>query len=117
MQLLDSEGNSRNFLHELRTDLVGDGTTAGAGQEHTGIVAIDAHVGFHALQELQRFLWLLRFVALVVLPQNCIAACIDHNRLYSCRTNVEPNQKFCIVVVRLMKRCLDGLRFKRSDLN
>src|SRR5215468_9653060 len=76
-------------------------------------MAVNAGIGFHTLQELERFFRLLGFVALVVLPQNLIRVRIHYDRLHCCRTHVKSDEKLCIVVVRLLRLranrfCLDS---------
>ena len=82
MQLLYRQGNRRHFLHELGADLFGDSRPAGSRHEHAGIVAVDAYLGFHALQEFKALFRLLGFMALVILPQHLITDSVDHHRLH-----------------------------------
>ena len=119
MQLLDRQRNCGYFLHEFRADLVCDSASAGAGQEHTRVVTIDADLGFHPLQEFQGFFRLLGFVALVVLPEHLIAGRIDHHGFHSGRAYVEADHERGVVVVRLfgMISMLGRLGIKRSDLD
>ena len=58
------------------------------------LLAIDADLGLHALQKLQRLLRLLGFVALIVLPQHLVGGGIDHDRLHRGGANVEADQEF-----------------------
>ena len=82
---------------------------ARAGHEHARVVAVDADLGFHPLQELQRLLRLLGFVALVVLPEHLVAGGIDHDRLHRGRAHVQADQELGLVIVRLVRMRLAGL--------
>ena len=118
MELFDSKRDCRDFLHEFRADLLCDAAATGAGHEHASILAIDAHLGFHAFQELEAFLRLLGFVALVVLPKDLVGGRIYDNCLDRSRPDVESNEKLGDVVVRLLRvRDLLHLRPKRNNLN
>ncbi len=100
MHLLDRQRNRRDFLHELRADLLGDGAATGAGHEHARIVAIDADLRLHALEKLQRLLRLLGFVALIVLPKDLVGCGIDDHRLHRGRAHVQPDHELAFMVVR-----------------
>jgi hypothetical protein len=61
---------------------------------------------------------LLRFVALVILPEHLIGGCIYDDRFDRGRADVESNEKLGDVVVRLLRgRSLLHLRPKRNNLN
>ncbi len=118
MEFFDRERDCRDFLHEFRADLLRDPAATGAGHEHASILAINAHLGFHAFQKLEAFLRLFRFVALVVLPKDLVDGRIDDNCLDRSRPDVESNEKLSDVVVRLLRvRDLLHLRPKRQNLN
>ena len=84
MKLFDGQRNRGNLLHKFRSDLVGDGPTARAGDEHAGVAPVNTHLGFHAFEELEGFFRLLGFMALVVLPQQLVRGSIDEYGL-DCR--------------------------------
>jgi hypothetical protein len=83
-------------------------------------VPVDTDLGFHALQELQGLLRLFGFVTLVILPENLVGLEINGHGFYRRRANIQADQKFRHVVMRLVRmlHLLDGwLRFERGDLN
>src|SRR5215468_7600805 len=80
-------------------------------------MAVNAGIGFHTLQELERFFRLLGFVALVVLPQNLIRVRIHYDRLHCCRTHVKSDEKLCIVVVRLLRPRANRFCIDSRNLN
>ena len=63
----------------------------GASNEDAGVVWAYAGLGFHAAQKLKDLFRLLRFMALVVLPDGGICRGINHN-CFNCRgTYVQAN--------------------------
>ena len=102
MQLLHRQRNRRDFLHELRANLLGNPAATGAGHEHARVVPVDADLGLHAAQKFQGLLRLLGLVALVVLPKNLVGRGVHHCRLHRGRANVEAHQKLSVMVVRLL---------------
>ena len=64
--------------------------------------AVDADLGFHALQEFEGLLRLLGLVALVVLPEDLVSRCVDHDRLHRRRADIEADQVLRLMVVRLL---------------
>ena len=85
---------------------------------------IHGSIGFHALQELERLLRLLGFVALVVLPENRVARSIDNYCFHGRRAYIQANQEFdCAIMAvhglahRLGNSNRMDLWFERCDLN
>jgi hypothetical protein len=81
---------------------------------------VNTDFGLHALEELERFLRLLGFVPLIILPEDLIRSRIHDDRFDRRRTHVQADEKFRHVVVRF----LSGLRlrycgfgFKPRNLN
>src|SRR5919108_2235293 len=103
MQLLDSQRDSGYLLHELRSDLIGNRATPGAGHEHARVVPVDPGIGFHPLQKLQRLLGLLGLMALIVLPEHLVRGGVDHDGLDRSRTHVESDQELSAVIVRVVR--------------
>jgi hypothetical protein len=118
MELFNGQGNGGDLLHEFRADLVSDCATARAGHEHAGILPTDAHLGFHAFEEFQRFLGLFCFVPLVVLPQNAVRGLIHDYRFDGGGAHVQSNQEFRDVTMGLRGvRELPHLRPEWKNLN
>ena len=109
MQLLDRERNRSDFLHELGADLFGDSPAPGTGQKHAGVMAVDAKIGFHALEELERLLGLLGFMALVVLPENLVSCRVDGDRFNRGRADVEPNHEFVFPITSVSLMLVHGV--------
>src|SRR5580698_662662 len=82
MHLLHGQRNCRHFLHELRTNLLGDPAPARAGHEHARVAAAHANFSFNPLQEFQRLFRLLGLMPLVVLPQHLVRGCVNHHGLH-----------------------------------
>ena len=82
-----------HFLDKFRADHLGDGATTRTCDEDACISRGHSRVLFHAAQELEDLLRLARLMTLVVLPDRLVGRCINHNRLDSCGTYVEANQK------------------------
>src|SRR2546430_1456212 len=94
----------RDLLNELGADLLGNAPSPRTGQEHASVVAANAGVLLHPLEELQCLFPLLGLVPLVVLPEDFIGGRIDNHGLYGGRTNIDSNHELVllIVTVRLM---------------
>src|SRR5215472_10154686 len=112
MQLLDGQRHRRYFLHELGADLIRNGSAAGTGHEHAGVVLADAGLGLHAPQKFEAFLRLLGLMPLVVLPQDLVAGRIHYDRFHRGGAHIEPHHKFRRVIVHSV--LLTGLAGSRS---
>ena len=104
MELFHRQRNRRDLLNELGADLLGNAPSPRTGQEHASVVAANAGVLLHPLEELQCLFRLLGLVPLVVLPEDFIGGRIDNHGLYGGRTNIESNHEFILLImtVRLM---------------
>ena len=104
MELLDRQRHSCHFLHELRANLLGNRAAARAGQKHARVMAADADVAFHSLQEFEGLLRLLGFMPLVIPPENLVRGRVDNYSFHRGRTDIQSNHEFIvsIITVRLM---------------
>src|SRR5689334_20654592 len=66
-------------------------------------MAVEADIGVHALQEFERLLRLLGFVALVILPEHPITRGLDNNSFDRRRTYIEADHELGFMVMRLVR--------------
>ena len=91
MELLHGERDRVYFLYELRADESAQRIAAGAGDEHAAVARSNADFGFHATEKFQELFGLARIMTLIVVPDDAVSLCVDHDSLDRGRSHVEAH--------------------------
>src|SRR5258708_15742805 len=93
MELLHCERDCGDLLNELCSDAICQRGPARSCHENTRILSTDPSIYLHPPKEVEHLFRLLRFVALIVLPDYVIRRRVQNACLYCRRAHVQANTK------------------------